>query len=275
MVISIHKEDDTTVVEPTSIEYSYIHGYIYDVPFALEIGIKKNHFASDSFKIGEKYQFFTMYGHKNLELVLSEINPTTQRVTGGKSVAFIFVHELTYKLKHNLLPPTAKAFGASLNRHIIGNTNQLKIVIFELRKKGIILGTNLDGTKSFDILELHNTEYQIQTPKVPLLIISSKKIDIQRQRQNYSSIEADGSIKQTNRGVDRPLYSPSLTKHDIAGLDMVLEPMYILESKSENLDIPIGSAILHLGETFCVIEKHLFYIGKKFISSMTIGRLPE
>jgi len=269
MVIAVAK-DGTDILSAKDITYAYVNGYIYDIPFIVELGAIEHRIDAEKLIIGEAYTIVTAYG-KTIELTLSEINPHPNTITNQIDTAYIFMHKESYNLKYNLYKPEDNVWGISLKKYIIGGKNQLQIAIFELRKKGLILAID----ENFKIIQRHSKEYEGDDDKYIAEPEIEKKIHSMRSRKNYASIEGDGTKANTKRGSGRPYYIPAISKNEINGLNTLLDPKYIIQATHENITINIGAGIIHKETKYCVMEKNTIYIKSKVKTVITLGEIPD
>ncbi len=272
MIIGVEK-DSKDVLSLSDIVYTHINGYMYDIPFIIELGAMEHLINSDILIVGEKYKLITRY-NQSLELVLSEVNPHPKTIQGQVSTAYIFMHEESYNLKYNLYPPAQSVWGVKLEKYIIGGKNQLQIAIFELRKKGLTLGFD----KDFNIIQRHAKEFSSDEDMYISHQSSAKKTQTLPMRKNYASIEPNGGVGQhadTKRGGGRPYYIPNITKNEINGLNMLVEPQIIVQSDSENIDILLGIGVNFKDKKYCAMERNTIYIKSNLKTIITLGEIPN
>ncbi len=272
MVVGVEK-DGNDVLSQADITYTHVSGFMYDIPLIFELGAIESEIDSDTLIIGEKYNIITRYKH-SLEMVLAEVNPHPNTIQGQLSTAYIFMHVESYNLKYNLYPPTQTVWGVKLDKYIIGGKNQLQIAIFELRKKGLSLGYDED----FNIIQRHVKEFVNDKENYISHQTNAKKVHAHPVRKNYSSIQPNGSTGEhadTKRGSGRPYYIPNITKNEINGLNMLVEPRLIIQSDSENFGIQLGVGVDFKEKKYCVMERNSIYIGSKLKTIITLGDIPE
>lgn len=269
MIVGVEK-DGKNILSTSDIRYVHVNGYMYEVPFIVEIGAMEHLIDSDTLIIGEKYKLVTRYD-QHVELVLSKIDPHPKTIQHQQSTAYIFMHEESYNLKHNLYPPTQSVWGVRLSKYIIGGKNQLQIAIFELRKKGLTLGIDED----FKIVQRHVKEFSNDSEKYISYQTIVKKIQIPAIKRNYASIEPTGRKSDTKRGSGRPYYITAITKNEINGLNMLVEPRFIVQSDSENGNLFLGFGVDFKDEKYCVMERNSIYIKDRVKTIITLGKIPD
>lgn len=267
MIVSIEK-DGEDVISSIDIKYTYVNGYIYNIPFIIEIGANEHLLEEDKFVLGKLYKAITRYGEE-IDLVLSSIEPNSNTVSNTNYTAYKFMHEESYNLLHNLYHPTHKVFGISLEKYIIGSKNQLKIALFELRKKGLHLAVD----ENYKIVQKQVKEYESAEHKYIIEQVTAQKVHSHSQRKNYSSIEHDGTLTQTDKGHDRPQYIPSITKNEIKGLNLFIAPKIIVQSDHENAQLLLGGEATYKNIKYCIIEKNTIFIKNSVKSVITLGSL--
>jgi len=267
MIVSIEK-DDTDVISAPQIKYVLVSGYIYEAPMIIEIGSFEYLIKEDSLIVGEKYKAITRYG-TSIDIVLSEIDPNTNTISGKNYTAYKFMHEESYNLFHNLYHPTHKVFGISLKNYIIGSKHQFKIALLELRKKGLHLALD----KDFKIVQKQVKEYETVDHNYILELQNIQKIHTKSSRQNYSSIEGSGDTAATKKGDDSPKYLPNITKNEIKGLNLFISPKFIAHSTHENGHLLLGEEVTLKQIKYCVIEKSTIFIKNDVASIITLGSL--
>lgn len=267
MVISVER-DNKSVIPSEHIKYTLVTGYIYDIPLIIEVGSRDHLLNENNFTIGERYQVVTRYGHL-IDLTLSSITPNSDTISGENYTAYTFMHKESYNLYHNKYSPSHKVFGVSLEKHIVGSSNQLKIAIFELRKKGLYLAVD----KDFKIAPKHVKEYENEEDQYILNQVTEQKVHGMPPRKNYSSIEPDGTLARTEKGHDIPKYIPGITGDEIKGLNLFINPRYIIQSGNENGHLCPGGETTFKKEKYCIVEKNVIFIKNSVKSIITIGSL--
>ncbi|MFT7880454.1 MAG: hypothetical protein ABXS91_08680 [Sulfurimonas sp.] len=265
MVVSVEK-DGKNIIPPEFIRYTLVTGYIYEIPLIIEIGSDYHLLNDNDFTIGESYKVVTRYG-KEIELVLSDIEPNSDTVSNRNYTGYTFMHEESYNLSHNKYSPEHKVFGISLENYIIGSNNQLKIAIFELRKKGLFLSVD----KDFKIAPRHVKEYDNEEDQYIIQQVTAQKIHLHPQRKNYSAIEPDGTLTRTESGSDIPKYIPGITNNEIKGLSLFITPRFIIQSSNENSHLQLGHEATFKEQKYCIIEKNVIFMKNSAKSVITIG----
>lgn len=267
MVLAVEKEGKD-VISSQDIKYTLLSGYVYEIPFFIELGVVDHYLDEDKFEIGDPYTIITRYAER-IDLVLSDIIPYTNRVTGKGYTAYVFMHQESYYLKYNKYQPTNKVFGVPLSKYIIGSKNQMKIAILELRKKGLYLAID----DKYKIKQKHVKEYENEEHKYVLGQIAAGKVRTNSIRQNYASIETSGTTADTKRGGDTARYLPEITQNEIKSLNLFVEPKYIIQSNHENATLLLGAEATYKQKKYCVMEKHTFFYKNSVRSVITLGGL--
>jgi len=265
MIVGIYKEG-IEVLKNADIQYVYIDSYIYGVTNQIELGVIEHLINDGLLIVGEKYTLITKFATE-IEVILSEADPLRTRIVDINHTAYVFMNEVLYKLYHSLYPPSQTAFGVSLESHIIGSANQLKIALMELRKKGIINITD----PLFTIKQVHILEYKSVEPQYISVIDYKYEIQGVSKRKNYIAIEANGTVSSTLKGHNQPMYMATATKSDIDGLNAKIEPKYIILSSDENLNISLGSTVGLNNLIYCVMEKQSFYYKNRVKVKFILG----
>ncbi|NOR58955.1 MAG: hypothetical protein GQ474_10580 [Sulfurimonas sp.] len=267
MIVAVAKEGKD-VISHIDIEYTRLHGYVYGIPLIVEIGIKEQLAVTQEFVLGEEYEVLTRY-NQVVKLILAEVDSLTQIVQDKSYTAYKFMHKESYNLKYNLYRPEESVWGVSLEKYILGSKNQLKIAIFELRKKGLYLSID----ENFNVLQTHTKEYENGETQAVYNPTSIQRLDSLPNKRNYSSIEADGTLTKTEMGHDRPKYIPNITKNEIKGLNLFVGAKVLIQSEHENPHALLGEGITFKGEKFALIEKDSIFIKNSLKTIFVLGAI--
>lgn len=260
MITDLLTADNTPILKIEDIAYRREHSYCYGISYFAEIGVESSHLnikIGDSFKINYDLKpssilILQKVYKKNIGLDIIEI--------------YVFMDKLNFDISNNLLLNTRKLFSFDLSEYITERDNQLLHIIFNLRKRSLILVNENHKPKHKHIQEL----LHIPTKEIELSYFKTKELEGDLKRLNYYTILPDGSTPRTKKGESVPKYIPFATREHIRGLDNYLTPKWeLITSSTDYFDI--GKTVKLGDSLYVVMEEDIFSYKEQVTTTIVLG----